>query len=180
MPTNLLNHMLSDSLSDPRFGLFCLPIATCRRRQKYVDVSVLYRLAARESSFPTRMWLFLPLSFLSSSPCASVCMILHWCTCTHARAHASGFACKCAHRCSLLRPDREESIQRCKRSVWNEASWRSNEPRFDTWVFRVCGCGHACAHARLNVCVCVCVCVWSPENQCHRIIMILSNKACRP
>ena len=132
--------------------------------------------------FQLRMWLFLPLSFLSSSPCASVCMIVHLCTCTHARAHASGFACKCAHRCSLLRPDREESIQRCKRSVWNEASWRSNEPRFDTWVFRVCGCGHACAHARLNVCVCVCVClcVWSPENQCHRIIMILSNKASRP
>ena len=112
----------------------------------------------------------------------SVCICMHDFTFvhTHARTHTHTHARTrariwlCMQLCSqmlMLRADREESILRYKRSVWNEASWRSNESRFDTWVFRVCGYGHACAHARLNVCVCV---------RCHRIIIVTSNKVPRP
>ena len=157
--------MLSDFLSDPRFGLFCLPIATCRRRQKYVDVSVLYRLAARESSFQTRMWLFLPLSFLSSSPCASVCMILHLCTCTRARARIW----LCMQMCSqmLIAPARQRGIHPAVQAqclergivaieraslrhmgvscVWMRPCVRARA------LERVCVCAYACGALRINV-----------------------------
>ena len=114
----------------------------------------------------------------------SVCICMHDFTFVHMHARVRARIWLCMQMCSqmLIAPARQRGIHPAVQAQCLERDIVAIERVSLRHMGVSCVWMRPCVRARAleRACVCVCVCVWSPENQCHRIIMILSNKASRP